>query len=196
MISEQIVKTVDGWIDEEELPVMAGIKVIKGFDPYEGMDDDEIEAYHDFMHWALTMEHEALLSISKPTNKYGFWPFEFDESGINVSAFNTADFERLHPNKFSKYHYILKKIFEKVKDLALMHSSISYQEGRQNTFRRYESYVDSEFRERLITFTERYKREIDAGYRFELKRKIGELNRRILECKKIWERYAPPEKWD
>jgi hypothetical protein len=29
-----------------------------------------------------------------------------------------------------------------------------------------------------------------------LRHRIAGLNRRVLECKKVWERYAPPENWD
>jgi len=34
---------------------------------------------------------------------------------------------------------------------------------------------------------------VDVSQRLELKQKIGEINRRILDCERIWERYAP---WD
>ena len=85
---------------------------------------------------------------------------------------------------------------ERVKDLAIMHSSISSPEGRFNTYQRYEELVDRKFRERMMTLVSRYKWTEDAERKQWMKRRIAELNRRILECKKIWERYAPAENWD
>jgi len=43
MEKEQISKAVDCWIAEEDLPSRPGLKVVKSFDAYEGMDEDEIE---------------------------------------------------------------------------------------------------------------------------------------------------------
>ena len=97
---------------------------------------------------------------------------------------------------FNKYGYAIKKVMERVKDLAIMHSSISSEEGRDDTYRRYEAFVNREFRNRLLSLTERYKRIEDDEKKAWLKRKIAEFNRRILGCKRIWERYAPPENWD
>ena len=38
----------------------------------------------------------------------------------------------------------------------------------------------------------RTKRSTDDEKRYSLKQKIAELNRRIMDCKRIWERYSPP----
>jgi len=86
------------------------------------MDDSEIEAYWDFMRWFLGQEHVLLLSIPKPEEP-DFWSVQLDESGNNISQMNTVDFKRSYP--FNKYHYKIKKVMEKVKDLALTHSCIS-----------------------------------------------------------------------
>ena len=193
---EQISYTVDSWIDQKELPVRPNLKVIKGFSPYEGMDDEEIEAYRDFISWYLTQEHLTLLSIPKPEPAYDFWPFEFDESGNNVSAFNTIDYQRLHPDRFSKYAYHTKKVMEQVKDLAIMHSSITSAQGRLNTLKRYENLVENEFRDRLVSLAKQHKWARDEERRLEIKKKIGAISMRILQAKEIWGRYAPPENWD
>ena len=193
--TQQISQRVDLWIDEQDLPVRAGFKVIRGFDPYEGMDEEEIAAYHDFMYWALTKEHAVLFSIPKPENKYDFWHIELDEFGVDESAFNTIDFQRrLKP--FNKYGYAIQKISERVKDLALLHSAISSPEGRQNTYHRYIAFINDKFRNQLINLVERYRNSESAEERHLLRQKIGQLNRRIIDCKKIWEQYAPIEKWD
>jgi hypothetical protein len=113
------------------------------------------------------------------------------------SAFNTHDFERHHATKgFDKYAYRNKKVLEHVMDLAIMHSSITQPQGRRNTRRRYEAVVENEYRERLLRLTERYAHTQNESTRKELKRRIGELNCTILECKKVWERYSLPENWD
>ncbi|MBL7205353.1 MAG: hypothetical protein ISS63_13665 [Desulfobacteraceae bacterium] len=122
---------------------------------------------------------------------------DFFIENYQESAFNTIDFHRLHPqSQFNKYAYRIKKIMEQIMDLAIMHSSISSPQGRLNTQKRYEDLVDSEFRARLMTLAERYRKAWTEQRRFELKRKIAAINRTILDCKKTWERYAPPENWD
>lgn len=193
--TQQISQTVDAWIDEQDLPVRASLKVIRGFNPYDGMDEDEIVAYRDFMFWALTREHEVLFSIPKPENEYDFWHIEVDEFGVDSSAFNTVDFQkRLKP--FNKYGYAIQKILERVKNLALLHSAISSQIGRQNTYNRYIAFVNDKFRNQLINLVERYKNPASEYERNLIRQKIGQLNQRIIECKKIWERCAPIEKRD
>ena len=74
---------------------------------------------------------------------------------------------------------------ESVNDLAIMHSSISAAQGRWNIQERYEALVDNEFRDRLLALVGWFKNTPNYERRCELKREIGKLNRRILECKKI-----------
>ena len=69
--------------------------------------------------------------------------------------------------------------------------SASLKEGKIS--RRYENLVDNEFRSHLLFLVDRYQRTFDEERRLELRRKIAKLNRRILECQRIWEQYAP---WD
>ena len=63
---------------------------------------------------------------------------------------------------------------------------------RANIKRRYLGLIERKFRERIIKLASRYQVTADQERRLELKRKIAEQNMRILECKKIWELYAPP----
>jgi hypothetical protein len=42
-----------------------------------------------------------------------------------------------------------------------------------------------------LSYVEQWQRARTEERRFVLKQRIAEMNRRILECKKIWERYAP-----
>ena len=192
---EQISTTVDSWIVEEELPVRANLKVIKRRDPDYGLAEDEIADRKEFIRCYLLRDFGLLMMIPKQDEAVDFFIPDCDVSASECSAFNTVDFQRtMRP--FNKYGYAIKKVMERVKDLAIMHSSISSEEGRDDTYRRYEAFVNREFRNRLLSLTERYKRIEDDEKKAWLKRKIAELNRRILGCKRIWERYAPPENWD
>ena len=107
----------------------------------------------------------------------------------NESAFNTWDFHRTQ-RPFNRYAYRIRKILEQVRNLAIYHSSTSQPEGKANIQRRYDNLVQNEFRDRLFFLVERYQRAIDEGQRYELRRKIAELNRRIFQCQKIWKDYA------
>jgi len=192
---EQISTTVDSWIVEEELPVRANLKVIKRRDPDYGLAEDEIADRKEFIRCYLLRDFGLLMMIPKQDEAVDFFIPDCDVSESEYSAFNTHDFQRtLRP--FNKYGYAIKKLMERVKDLAILHSSISSPQGRLETYRRYEAFVNREFRNRLLSLTERYKRIEDDEKKAWLKRKIAELNRRILGCKRIWERYAPPENWD
>ena len=85
----------------------------------------------------------------------------------------------------------MKKIMERVMDLAIMHSVISSHEGRMNVYHRYESLIEFEFKGRLMVHVEQYKRTYEAQRSLNLKKQIGEINRRIIEARMIWEQYAP-----
>ena len=97
---------------------------------------------------------------------------------------------------FNVYGYAMKKNMKRVKDLAIMHSSCTHLENRQGVYRKYEAFVDSKFRDRLLNLVQQYKRARYEDRRYFLKQEIAKLNQLILECKRIWERYAPAENWD
>ena len=184
---EQIRKTVDSWIDEEEYPTRAHLKVertsARYFNPCDDMEDEEAEAYWEFIYGIVLREHSMLLGIPKP-EALDFWTVELDEFGNNISAFNTQDYERLHP--FNKYQWKLNKIYDKVKDLAVTYSCLSNEEGKKNIHQRYINLVQNEFRDKALTllgYYNRYKVWIDKN---KLVERIEELNRKIGKCKKIW----------
>jgi hypothetical protein len=128
-----------------------------------------------------------LLQIPCEPRQNDFWSSNHPE--FMESAFNTYDYQK-DQKPFNKYAYRIKKIMEEVKDIALLHSSISRAEGRANLQRRYENLVQNEFRDRLLSLVERYQRSMDEEKRTLIRRKIAELNRRILQCQKVWEEYA------
>ena len=181
---------VDSWVAEEELPVHAGLKVVRLNNPNYCLTDDEIKERNEFIHWYLMQDFKLLMIIPAKTYEDDFFIGNFTPEDEEYNAFNTVDFQRtLQP--FDKYGYAMKKIMERIQDLALLHSVISSQEDRQATYRRYEGIVEIEFRDRLIDLVGRYQTTGAEHIRSSLKQKIAEISRRILEAKKIWEQYAP-----
>ena len=123
---EVIGEQVDSWIAEEQLPARATLQKLKGFDQYEGMDEDEIEAYKEFRRWFVNKELDLLNMIPKQDKDDFYIPFE-DDDAISF-AFGSMDFRRMIPT-FNKYQYKLKMIYARIKDLADTHSAISDQNG-------------------------------------------------------------------
>lgn len=188
---EQIRKTVDRWIVEEEYPSSTHLKVertsARYFNPCEDMEDEEATAYWEFIYGIVLREHALLFSIPKPEAP-DFWAVDLDEFGNNVSAFNTYDYERLYP--FNKYQWKLNRIYHRVKDLAITHSCASDEQGRFNIHQRYLNLVKSEFRKEGIIILEHYKKYKIWMNKYRVFSKIEELNSRIRICKKIWKQYA------
>lgn len=186
---------VETWIAEEDLPSHAGLEIIRSSDPDTGLTEDEIMDRNEFIRWYILKQMELLLMIPVAPHDSDFFIHDCCVCDDGYSAFNTVDFQRT-VSTFDRYGYAMQKIMDRVKDLALLHSSLMDHERRLDVYRRYEAFVAYEFRERLLDMVERHRITHDEGERFLLRKKIGEMNRRILECKKIWERYAPHERWD
>ena len=185
----------DSWVVDEHLPPSPTLKVVRKRDPDYGLTEDERQDRKEFIRCYLRKEFELLTMIPEQDEEHGFFVGDYGVDDEEYNAFNTMDFHRqLRP--FNKYGYAMKKIMERVKSLAIDHSSSSDEADRLNTQGRYERFVYRKFGEDVLLLAERYKKERDVGKRLWLKLKIGNLNRRILECKKIWERFAPPENWE
>jgi hypothetical protein len=181
---------IEQWILEEDLPPKATLKPISKFDGLYPEDDEEREAYWDFIHWAINREHAVLLHIPKPQNENNFWQLDLDESGTDVSAFNTVDFERMYPQTFNKYAYKINKIYEKVQDLALLHSCISHEEGKENVHRRFTNLIENEFKDNAAMLVETYKKYPQFLNKEKLFDRVTELNRNIRKCNQIWQQHA------
>ena len=177
-------------IPEEELPVRAGIRVIRQSNPDYGLSDDEISDRNEFIRYHLAREFELLMMLPGNDEDSNFFIPDCHVTDEAYSAFNTMDFQKTM-KPFDKYGYAMKKIMERVKDLAILHSSISREEGRQNIIKRFDSLIEFEFREPLFSYVDRFKATKTEEKKERLKRKIGDLNRRILEARTTWERYAP-----
>ncbi len=180
---------IDEWIAEEELPQSPFLKPINQFDDLYPEDEVERQAYFDFIEWAMNIEHELINSL--PTDKaFGKRRFvQLDENGIDVSPNNTVDYQR-QQRSFNKYHYRLKKIFEKLKDLAETYSCISNRQGKNNIRDKFTTIVDMEFLEkgRLLHHTL-------INHRVwcnkeKMMDRIHSINKNIRICNKIWNTYA------
>ncbi len=186
MNREQISSEVDAWIAEEELPTC--LKPVKMYDSlYPGNDEEEREAYLDFMHWHLTKDWELLNLI--PDNRNTDY-FQNPISANEDSAFYTMDYRKKAGYSFSGYYLRLKKIYERIKDLAILHSSISHEEGRANIRQRYNNLVDDEFRTQRNEILDTLRKNpqlIDKGKALE---RLSELNIRISKAYSIWNQYA------
>ena len=178
---------MNNWIDENELPVRADLQVVKINDPDYTMTQDEIEDRNEYIRCYILSGFEALLTI--PVNKY---ESDFFIENWEESAFNTEDYYRMYPNTgFNRYSFRIKKILQEVEHLAILYSCISDNQGRQRTFNRYKRLVDKEFRNKALFLAGKCGIKNDSEETLELKEKISELNKRILQCKKKWEQYAP-----
>lgn len=186
---------VDNWITEEDLPASASLKVVRINSPSYGLTEDEITDRNEFIRCYLFSDFELLMMIPNQTPTTDFFFSDVDVSHAEYSAFNTVDFQRTR-RPFDRYAYAMKKIMARIQDLAIIHSSTSSEDGRKHTYQRYKRLVEVEFRERLFELVAQYRNTWSLERRSAIKQKIGEINRRIMECRRVWERHAPPSVWD
>ena len=187
-MEQTISETVDEWIREEQRPALP--MVIRANDPWEGMSEEEIEDVREYIRWYVNQDFKLLLLIPIHPRESDFWFSSHEE--FAESAFNTHDFQALQ-QPFDKYGYRIKQVMEKVKNLAILYSCLTSTEGREHTLGRYENLVSNEFRDKLLNLVERYQGTMDFDEKMLLKSKIAEVSRRIMKCKKVWEKYA---NWD
>lgn len=138
---QHISAQVNHWIREEDLPTAATLKPVRRFDGLYPEDEDERTAYFDFIHYAMTKEHAILFSI--PTNKPdGFCKLQLDENGDDISAFNTMDYNRVHP--FDFHYWKLKQACEQARDWAITYSVVRDPAARRIRLNRFADWVKSE----------------------------------------------------
>jgi hypothetical protein len=192
---------VDSWIAEKDIPQSACLKVVRTsaryFDPCDGEDDDEREAYYEYRWWYLTKDHEIIMDL--PVKKDNFWiPYEKDDA-ISF-PFSSIDFRRKYP--FNKEQFRLKKIYERAKDLAQTHCSIRNAQGKENCRMRFESLIRRELRERIKRISLRlfrYQRTEKRGVpiaeegridKVKEAEKMWKLHLAIEKCREIWSKHA------
>jgi hypothetical protein len=182
-------------IPEEELPPRAGLLVIKANDPNHGLSEEEIQDRIEYIRCYLLKDFEVLLMMPKQSKSDEFFIEDFVPLDYQYSAFDTYDFQKtIKP--LDKYGYAIRKIMERIQDLAIMHSSISNPVDRADVEKRYLNYLDYHLRDPLAVLIVRLNKSTLHDNKSQIKKKIAELVRRIIEAKRIWERYAPPDSWD
>ena len=185
---EHISKAVCGWIAEEEMPPGPGLKVLKGFDPYAGMDEDEIEAYLDFRHWYQNRDHQLLDLV--PVKPFEIYCFEEPDDAI---SFPFGSIDRGDFSPYQKYQYRLRKVMERVRDLAQTFSCISHESGRKNIQKRYECLLYNEFRSKVLNLAKNYAKYRKYMNPKKVRKRISEYYRQISIAKEIWNEHAYEE---
>jgi len=188
-------KYEESFFPDEHLPTRSGLQVIHTNDQDHGLSEDEIQDRYEFIRCYLMKDFKVLMMIPKPDYKDDFFIPDMDVTHDTYSAFNTYDFQKTL-RSFDKYGYAMRKIMERIQDLAFMHSSISNPVDRADVEKRYENYLDCKFRDPLAVFIVKHNNSRSYEKRSWLKKKIAELVRRITEANRIWAQYAPPENWD
>jgi hypothetical protein len=122
MNDEVVSRNVGSWIAEMDLPVRANLRPITAYSELTKEEEDELQARTEFINWYMGSSHQ-ILQLIPVQEKKDFW-MELDDDGNDISAFNTMDYQRLNRNKFSMYHWQLKRLCEVVKDWAITYSII------------------------------------------------------------------------
>ncbi len=186
-MKQAISETVDKWMEEEQIRKPGFLRVIRANDPWEGMSEEEIEDAREFIGWYVNKDFAVLLLIPTHPRETDVWFSDYEE--FRTSAFNTQDFVAMQ-RPFNKYGYRIKKILERVKDLAILYSCLTSAEGREDVLGKYEALVNREFREKLMNLVEKYRLPEDLDEKMLLKAKIAKVSRHIMKCKAVWQKYS------
>ena len=111
------------------LPEDLGIEDEDDTDMIEDPEELEIEESEATSPTAHRERPSAHLNHPPGFLRTGLLQVELDEMGHDVSAFNTADYQRTHA-PFSLYHWQLEKLCEKVKHMAIDFSIIKDETGK------------------------------------------------------------------
>ncbi len=159
-----------------QMPVMAGLKPVNTNDPNYGLRKDEVQDRNEFIKRYLQSEYESILNIPK-SEKKEFFAFNL----LNDNAFGSQDFQRLL-KPFNKYHYVMQKIMERIKDLAILYSVIQNTEDKIEIYEKYQKILDKEFRIRLSSLQKKSEYGINS--------RIFEVKCKILEGERTWKQYS------
>ena len=181
---------VENEFREDDLPVSPFLKPINRrdelYDEIGIRTDEEKEAYWEYISQCMNMEHKVITDIPVPKDTEFWPPVETDES--MSFAFSSMDFQREHP--FDRYHWKRKKVFEEVKDLGITYSSLSNEDGRENTHRKYTDLVGKEFKNQAKFLLETYKKYPQWLDKEKTFNRIAGLNSEIRKCNEIWDKYS------
>jgi len=181
---------VENEFREDDLPVSPFLQPINRrdelYDEIGIRTDEEKEAYWEYISQCMNMEHKVIMDIPVPKDTEFWPPVETDES--LSFAFSSMDFQREHP--FDRYHWKRKKVFDEVKDLGITYSSLSNEDGRDNTHRKYEDLVGKEFKNQAKFLLETYKKYPQWLNKDKTFNRIAGLNSEIRKCNEIWDKYS------
>lgn len=139
-------------------------------------------------------EWERMLQI--PSIKGDFFLLkQFEESSngrlVDISAYSTMDFLRtIEHFEFDKYRYFTDKVAERVKDIAIMHSCVSDEKGKENLRSKFVSLVNLKYRDYALKLIAMLRNTDESSKKSELMEKIRERNRQIRRLNAIWQKYA------
>ena len=132
------------WIASEDLPMPANLKVIRRNNPEYGISEDEIQDRYEFIKCYFMKKFQTLMMIPKQDLTNDFFVIDVDVSHHEDSAFNTHAFQKT-VRPFNKYNYRMKKILERVKDLAVTHSCISQLENQKLVYEKFKKFMAYQF---------------------------------------------------
>lgn len=179
MISETMTQTLD-WVPDSQLPVWGGLKPVNKSLPDHGLHEDDIRDRNEFIRVYFQSEYAPILLIPNAEEKDLFSLDLMDEG-----AFGTHDFQKLL-RPFDKYRFAMKKIMERIRDLAILYSVVQSSEDKVEIYERYQRVLDNEFRDRLTCLKNKY----GSAYTIGSENRINELKYRIREGEKTWEQNA------
>lgn len=109
----------------------------------------------------------------------------------DISAFNTEDYLRnVAKFEFDKYRYFTDKVADRAEDLAIMHSCIASEEGRNQVKQRFIALVNSKYRNYALRLAAMHNASEDEAKRAELFEKVEKQNKQIRRLKRIWKKFA------
>ena len=167
---------------------MIAVQPVRMNDPWNSYTEDEKDEAMEFIAWYIRSEHEPILRLSQPAKTDAWFDWNDPES-----AFNTHDFEAVHGKfEIDKWRYKVSLIMEQIKELAIMHSCLTTEEGRSNTCARARAIVEDEFLIPALDHLKLSHRTDDREMRGYQRRKHREFMSLVEKAAKVWEAHSAP----
>ena len=141
---------VDSWIKQDNTSTNPFLKRIRATDGLYPKDEADCEAYFDFLAWYMSLDYLPLMSLPVSNNESWFPQKQIDETGADISPFNTMDFKRLYSFKLNAHHWKTKQLMARLHGLAQTHSCLNNEEGREHTKRVFNEIVEIDFKNSFL----------------------------------------------
>lgn len=172
----------------DDLPVNPTLKIIRvDRDITEEMNDEEIIDWAECQRRVIANDYKELDIIPHVVSE--IVDLRQIEDGVDVSAFNTADWLR-GKREFNKVAYAKQQIVERIKDLAILYSCISSEQGRNNTKRKALSLLENKHKAIALAYLKQMQNTSDFEKKQELRRKILQINAEIRHLLSIWKKFS------